>query len=217
MVRKRLFFTPFVTICGLVAACSTSSSGGTADAGPGGGPVSGAQDAHCKADGGVTQSVSAASCHPGDGGAPDDAGAGGDGGGGGITYGDTEFNAEGDDDDCKYHVKWSATSVRQGADVTFTVTVTTKDAASSPMRPLPGEGTGGLIPVRAEVYLNDTHPGPNTKQTSAETSTQGTYTVGPIRFDASGNWTVRFHFHESCEDTRDDSPHGHAAFFVQVP
>ncbi len=220
MISPRHIFTPLVLILGLVAACSTSSNGGgSGDAGASGGPVSGAQDAHCAVEGGTSQAVAAAACHPGDAGAPDDAGdsGGASDGGGGIEYGATEFNAEGDDDDCKYHVKWSAASIRQGADVTFTVSVATKDGTPSPMRPLPGEGTGGLFPVRAEVYLNDTHPAPNTTQSAQETSTQGTYTVGPIRFDASGRWTVRFHFHESCEDTREDSPHGHAAFFVQVP
>jgi hypothetical protein len=212
----RYLLLPLFSSLIATSACSTSSSGtSSGDAGPAGGPVTGAQDVHCSADGGTSQAVSAASCHPGDAGAPADAGAT-DGGGGGVEYGATEFNAEGDDDDCKYHVKWTATPVRQGSDVTFTVTVTTKDG-NAPMRPLPGEGTGGIYPVRAEVFLNDTHPAPNSTQSSAETSTQGTYTVGPIRFDASGQWTVRFHFHESCEDTLDDSPHGHAAFFVQVP
>ncbi len=197
----------------LAVACSTSgsssgSSSVTVDSGPSGGPVTGAVDSHCAA---VTQPVSAASCHP-----TVDAGAGADAGGG-AQYGDAEYNAEGDDDDCKYHVKWSSTPVRLGADVTFTVSVTTKNGTPAPTRPVPGEGAGGLNTVRAEVFLTDTHPAPNTKQTSPETATQGTYTVGPIRFDAAGKWTVRFHFHESCEDLLPDSPHGHAAFFVQVP
>ena len=50
---------------------------------------------------------------------------------------------------------------------------------------------------------------------ATETS-PGTYTYGPIRFDASGKWTVRFHLYEDCVDG-DTSPHGHAAFFVTVP
>jgi hypothetical protein len=175
--------------------------------------VSGAADTHCTGDAGpITQAVNAASCTPDAGGidaGPDDGGA--------PMYGDTMFNAEGDDDDCKYHVKWTSSPIRQGSDVTFTVTVTTKDGTPGPMRPLPGEGSNGLYPIRAEVYLNDTHPAPNTTQTSVETATQGTYTVGPIKFDASGKWTVRFHFHEMCADLLDDSPHGHAAFYVQLP
>ena len=48
------------------------------------------------------------------------------------------------------------------------------------------------------------------------------YKVGPIRFDAAGNapghyWTVRFHLYEECNDSPEDSPHGHAAFYVSVP
>jgi hypothetical protein len=37
-----------------------------------------------------------------------------------------------------------------------------------------------------------------------------------VRFDASGKWTVRFHFSADCADAV-DSPHGHVAFFVNVP
>jgi hypothetical protein len=65
------------------------------------------------------------------------------------------------------------------------------------------------------VFLNDTHPAPNTDQKSTE-GPDGTYRVGPIRFDGKGQWTVRFHFHEDCDDS-ETSPHGHAAFFVSVP
>ena len=208
----------------LLGACATSSTppagdaGGdssSGDGGPSGGPVSGAQDAHCS--GKASQPVRAASCHP-EAGAADASAPGsdaGDDGGGAGEYGPTEFNAEGDDDDCKYHLAWTSTPIRQQTDVTFTVVITQK-ADNTPMRPLPGEGSG-VYPVRAELFLNDTHPGPNTRQTAVETSTPGTYTVGPVRFDDAGQWTVRFHTHEMCEDAFEDSPHGHAAFFVQIP
>ena len=55
---------------------------------------------------------------------------------------------------------------------------------------------------------------------NARSSTEiapGVYKVGPIKFDAAGIWTVRFHFFEECGDAREDSPHGHAAFYVKVP
>ena len=193
----------------LVSACSTSntsipSDGGVATCRQPGGPVSGAQDTHCKLpDGGTkAQETNPASCHP-DAGAGD-AGTAGDGGMEELPGG--MYNAEGDDDDCKYHVKWSSNPVCQGSNVTFTVTLTNK-----------GDGTPVKgAPVRAEVFLNDTHPAPNTDQNSAEGAT-GTYTVGPIKFDAAGKWTVRFHFHEECADLIEDSQHGHAAFFVNVP
>jgi hypothetical protein len=45
----------------------------------------------------------------------------------------------------------------------------------------------------------------------------GTYSVGPVRFDQAGRWFVRFHFYETCSDAPEDSPHGHVAFWVDVP
>jgi hypothetical protein len=176
--------------------------------------VSGTQDSHCA--GKPAQSTSQASCHPDAAAASDDAGQGdagqGDAGGGGNDagadnpYGPTEYNAEGDDDDCKYHVKWASSPPLQNSDVTFQVTATRKSDSQPATAAAP----------RLEVYLNKTHPAPNTRATATETS-PGIYQVGPIRFDASGNWTVRFHLYEDCEDLLHDSPHGHAAFFMSVP
>jgi hypothetical protein len=199
MLRSAL--TCFFVVGALEVACTSTTPTPTPDAGPTGGPVSGAKDAHC---GSKVQPTSQDACHP-DAGAPQDDG-GADDAGDTPAYGPTMYNDEADDDDCKYHVKWSADAIRQGSDVTFTVIATAK----SDGKPLTGS------PVRAEVYLNDTHPAPNTKQASKET-TAGTYSVGPIRFDQPGQWTVRFHFFENCVDLLDTSPHGHAAFFVSVP
>ena len=67
-----------------------------------------------------------------------------------------------------------------------------------------------------EAFLNDTHPAPNSDTVITEAPT-GTYKMGPIKFDAAGKWTVRFHIHEDCADLAEDSPHGHVAFFVNVP
>jgi hypothetical protein len=134
-----------------------------------------------------------------DGGAPaDDAGAMSD-------YGDTLYNASGFDDDCKYAVSWTATPIRVGAGVTFTVSV----MRLTDMKPAECAST------RAEVFLTDTHPVASPSAPPPE-SPPGTYAVGPIKFDEPGIWTVRFHFYETCVDTP-DSPHGHAAFFVNVP
>ncbi len=120
-------------------------------------------------------------------------------------YGPTLSGTEGDDDDCKYHVKWQSTAVSENADVTFQIVATVKKDGS----PL-----AGAKPY-AEIYLNETHPAPNTAVATTET-TPGTYTIGPVRFDAAGTWNVRFHFHDECNDS-EESPHGHAAFFVKVP
>jgi hypothetical protein len=176
----------------LVAAACGSSSGGS---GPTGGPVSGALDTHCSlGDGGVrAQVVDLSTCHanvpPG---TPD--------------YGPTLYNSEADDDDCKYHVKFTETPVRRNENVTFTVTAATKADG------LPATGAN----IDAEVFLNDTHPAPNSGQQTSE-KPGGVYQVGPIKFDAAGRWTVRFHLHEDCQDSTDDSPHGHVAFYIDVP
>jgi hypothetical protein len=193
---------PAIVVLGLVgaAACTSNQGGG------GGGPVAGPQDTHCN--GMPAQATSQAVCHLT---ASADAGTGG--GTSGPTYGPTMDNSEADDDDCKYHVKWTSSPIGENRDVTFTVTVTTKTDGKPAGS---GTGIGADANVIAEVFLNDTHPAPNTNQQSNET-VPGTYAVGPIQFDAPGQWTVRFHFYEMCTDVSNESPHGHAAFFVQVP
>ena len=175
----------------LVAVGCGSSSGG----GPAGGPVSGALDTHCsEGDGGVrAQVVDLGTCHanvpPGN-----------------PVYGPTQYNSEGNDDECKYHVKFTVTPVRQNENVTFTVTATTL---------ADGQPAAGAS-VNPEVFLNDTHPAPNSGEATSE-KPGGVYDVGPIRFDAAGRWTVRFHLHEDCQDSTADSPHGHIAFYIDVP
>jgi hypothetical protein len=184
----KIVFAGAVTIL-VVAACSGED-------GPVGGPVAGAADTHCTlSDGGVqAQPISLASC----------AATGGDAGL--IDYGPTLFNAEADDDDCKYHVRFTSTPVRRNTDVNFNVVATQKATGAA--------ATGANLD--AEVFLNDTHPAPNTTQHVTE-SPPGTYNLGPVRFDATGRWTVRFHLHEECSDEAEDSPHGHIAFFIDVP
>ena len=191
-----------------LAACSGSAD--PADAGPVGGPADGGPanaDAfgHCAGpDGGpVFQPVSAEACHPdaGDAAPPDDDGS---------DYGPTLYGTSGYDDDCKYEVSWSASPIRENTDVTFTVNV--KLAASDQ------PATGGDVnnDTYVEAFLNDSHPGDTANAQTVETS-DGVYTIGPVRFDAPGLWTVRFHVFGDCEDLSDDSPHGHAAFYVDVP
>ena len=189
-----LLAIPFAAF--LDVGCSSDNNSG-----PAGGPVSGALDTHCRdADGGVTATVigecmtgvAAAAPEP-DGGAPT------------SDYGETLYNAEGDDDDCKYHVKWTSTAVRKNTDVSFDVTLT----KLADMTAATGAG------VRAEIFLTDTHPA--APPPAATESAGGKYAVGPIKFDTAGKWTVRFHFYENCNDAPEDLPHGHAAFFVDVP
>ena len=144
--------------------------------------------------------------------AADDAGDdGGDDGGQPLAsdYGDTLYNAQGADDDCKYDVQWTASPIRQNTDVTFTVTVKRRADNGAPE-------TGGDVTL--EIFLTDTHPGNTGNAVSTESPAgSGIYKVGPARFDMPGKWTVRFHFNELCSDEPKDSPHGHVAFFVTVP
>lgn len=179
------------------AACTSN--------GPAGGPVSGPVDNHCFVlpDGGFpggslsTQATAAASCNIGP-----DAGTVVPP----LVYGPTNYNAQADDDDCKYQVGFWSTPVQQQQDVTFYV---------SAIKAVDGTPLAGASTL-AEVYLANNHPAPNSGQATTEVS-PGVYKVGPIRFDAAGQWTVRFHFDEQCFDTLASSPHGHAAFFVNVP
>jgi hypothetical protein len=162
-----------------LAACSSAA----------GGPVDGPADTHC---GATVQATDPAVCA--EQGTVD------------VESNPTRYGAESDDDDCKYHVTWSATDVAQNQDVTFTVTLTRKSD---------GAAAAGAAPA-AEVYLDATHPAPVTNQKPTE-GPSGTYQIGPVRFDAAGRWTTRFHFYETCTDVAEASPHGHAAFYVEVP
>lgn len=187
-------FARALIVCAIAATVVLAANCGAPCSKPGG-PSTGAADAHC---GSNSQETNQASCHPADAGvAMDD---------GGIDYGDPMFGSEGDDDDCKYHVKWTVSDVCENNDTTFNLTLTKKADGSAATAANPD----------LEVFLDETHPAPNSGMKATDNG-GGKYTVGPIRFDASGRWTVRFHFYEECEDLLEDSPHGHAAFYVDVP
>jgi hypothetical protein len=163
--------------------------------------VAGPADSHCA--GKEVVVVDPAACHPADAGEVDAGEA--DAGVPKSDFGATLFGSEGDDDDCKYHVKWTSTAVTSGADVTLAIVATNLKA---------GTPVAAAKPY-AEIFLTDTHPGPNTPVQTTETS-PGNYTIGPVKLDVSGKWTVRFHFAADCEDG-ETSPHGHVAFFLNVP
>jgi hypothetical protein len=179
---------------------SAPTDGGPTEGGAcpaGGGPLPGMAADHCM---GMFQSVGACMTEPADGG-----GAGTDGGG--EMMPEPAVGTSNDDDDCKYHVSFTNDCVQQGGTgTTFTVTLT---SLTNNMAPAPG------AKAYVEAFLTDTHPaGGNTAST--ETS-PGVYKVGPVIFDQPGKWTVRFHFFGDCSDIPDDSPHAHAAFFINVP
>lgn len=239
--------SPFLVAAAVVAACSSSTSGGGNGGPPPlssvegilepdasmcsspGGSVTGPEDQHCyEADGGaIVQPTTTQGCYA-DAAAPtpggNDAGAsGGDGGAmadagdigncGDTDYGPTMYGDHGSDDDCKYDVTWTSTPVCLNQPVYFTVIVTKRTDGS----PLTGANP------RPDVVLSCDHPipnGPDGKPTARAQSPEvgpGTYVVGPVVFDKSGKWVFRFHFDEDCLDISPESPHGHAAFWVNVP
>jgi hypothetical protein len=193
-----------------VVALGCSSSSPSTDAGAAGeggvaqagGPVMGAMDKHCA---GKVQETSQAVCHL----PVPDAGAPGPGqadAGDMPEFGETMFNSEGDDDDCKYHVGFTVAPIFKDKDVTFTVKVT----RSSDGKPATGAN------LQTEIFLTTmtSHISPSMPRMTE--SPPGTYKVGPIKFDAAGRWTVRFHLFQDCTDADEASPHGHAAFFIDV-
>ncbi len=209
----------------LSAACSSNSSTGGADSPAG--VVIGPPDDHCKAsDGGLTiQTIgvcdvldptlvppNAASCtvtfneNAGGSDAGVDAGADVDAGGYTSPYGPTMYGAAGNDDDCKYYVSWTATPIKENADTYFTVTAIR----------LSDMTLATCAGIRPDVSLSVSVGAPAPANPSTEIA-PGVYKVGPIKFTQAGIWTVRFHLFEECSDDPEDSPHGHAAFFVQVP
>jgi len=78
--------------------------------------------------------------------------------------------------------------------------------------PLEALEDGKLPLTRVEVYqpCEPTRRGPaqNSKAKFSEPS-PGVYTVGPLRFDQSGRWVVRYHLYEECLDG-EGRRHGHS-------
>ena len=189
-----------------------------------GGSVVGPPDDHCEApDGGqILQVTTAQGCIEGPDAAPPGDDGGGDSGdpcpGDMNAYGPVRYNNWGTDDDCKYDVSWQSTAICENQPVYFTVIATSRVDGS----PVTGVEYGGqFVPAnpRPDVVLSCNHPIPNDpapRNPSVEVS-PGTYLVGPIAFDRPGRWVFRFHFNEECFDFAPDSPHGHAAFYVDVP
>jgi hypothetical protein len=186
--------------CGLVAlGAACSDDDGDADAGAcvgGEGAVAGSADTHCAPS--DTQAIGAcvSSAEAGE------------------EEGEEEEHPilsgrEADDDDCKYHVRFENTCVAVNAPVTFTLSLTRKIDGQ------PGTGTNPAYP---EIFLADdmSHISPSNDITARE-GPDGTYEIGPVIFDAPGRWVIRFHYFEDCSDIPADSPHGHAAFYIDVP
>jgi hypothetical protein len=219
--REGLFL--LAVALGGVGCGSSTSSGGTTGSDTPAGVVLGPLDHHCVAgDGGLivqtigvcetpTPPANAAMCtvkfandtSAADGGDP----SASDGGAAPVSdYGPTMYGSAGNDDDCKYYVSWTSTPIVEKAATYFTLSAW----RLSDMTPAT---CAAVIP---DTSLSLTHGVAPPAQPSPEIA-PGVYKVGPIPFDAPGIWTVRFHLFEECSDDPPDSPHGHAAFYVNVP
>lgn len=194
------------SMAALGAACSDDDGGGGGECIGGEGAVAGAADAHCVAEDGSAITQVIGMCVTGGEAAEEEEEHE-------HEEGEEEhailFGREADDDDCKYHVRFENTCVALNEPVTFTLSLTRKFDGT------PGAGT---MPAYPEVFLADdpSHISPSNDITARE-GPAGTYAIGPIVFDQSGRWVIRFHYFESCSDLPEDSPHGHVAFYIDVP
>jgi hypothetical protein len=196
-----------------------------------GGPVDGPSDMHCIDDGGkqIVQPIgkcnadgSGAGGTDGGGGASATDGAGGhdehehaDGGTDSGTSPDPDesyaihYGNEAADDDCKYDASFSTTCLEVGKNVTVSLVLRQRGTGNP--------GNGGH-PDSPEIFLADkpSHISPSNSIKAVE-GPLGTYQIGPVVFDQPGRWVIRFHYFETCSDIPADSPHGHVAFYVDVP
>jgi hypothetical protein len=187
----------------------------------GGGPVEdGTEDSHCSEPGGgaIVQQIGKCSSDialaGGSGGAAGAGGAGGDhDAAGGEGHAEEEAavltSHRGADDDCKYDVSFTNSCVELNRPVTFHLTLIRREDQ---------QPATGATPDSPEVFFESEpgHISPSRGITAPE-KPKGTYAIGPIVFDRSGRWVVRFHFFERCSDVPPDSPHGHVAFYIDVP
>lgn len=190
-------------------ACSDDDEAAEDGAGAcvaGGGPVAGPADAHCVDEAGmnIVQSIGACTTAAVVDGVEDEHEEGEE------EHEEEElgvfYGSEANDDDCKYRVSFTHSCIVQNQPVTFDVTL---------RRSGDGSVATGAMPSTVEAFLDD-HPSPSNSFTGPE-RTPGTYAIGPVLFDRPGRWTVRFHFFETCSDIPEDSPHGHTAFYIDVP
>ena len=232
--RSSLGLSALVAIAGfvLVPACNSEDVPAPAPKCTStGGPVEGPEDMHCVDDHGDQIVQPIGTCNGdgiGAGGTNGGGGAGSDAAGGhddhdhehaaagadGTGTDDDEsymihYGNEAADDDCKYDTSFSTTCLEVGKDVTFSL-VLRQRATGNP-------GNGGH-PDSPEVFLADkpSHISPSNMIKSVE-GPLGTYQIGPIKFDQPGRWVIRFHYFETCSDLPADSPHGHVAYYVDVP
>jgi len=200
----------FGSLLALAPACSSDDDAAPAPAActSTGGPVAGEADTHCVDGDGVAIKQSIGVCQK-DGGDVGTAGAGGAGATADEEY-VVRYGSSAADDDCKYDVSFTHDCVAQNTPVYFTATFLKRADSDAPAT--------GDDPSSPEIFLDadHSHISPSLDIKAPEVS-PGTYKIGPVIFDAPGRWVLRFHFFEECSDIPEDSPHGHVAFYIDVP
>jgi hypothetical protein len=172
---------------------STTSGGDGGGGSCTGGPVSGAADTHCGTTVQATGTCQADTGPAGDAGAEEPAPP-------------TRYGTEGDDDDCKYHIKIKFPNICESEEAMFEVTLTSK---------VDGKPVKGANPS-IEQSLDGVLGPPATDSSTEKSGAEGVYEV-PAIFNKPGKWEAKFHFFETCSDAPADSPHGHGTFYVEVP
>jgi hypothetical protein len=105
---------------------------------------------------------------------------------------------EADDDNCLYHATITVPCIQLNRDVTLTLDL--KDIGTTT------PATGAAPEVEAVI---GNHPSPTPYPMSSETN--GVYTLGPVRFDRTGRWTLTFHIYDAVP-----AKHSHFSFYVDV-
>jgi hypothetical protein len=193
--------------CVLAVGCSSGDDDSTpAVCTSTGGPVAGVEDTHCTDSAGDPIVQSIGECQTG----PLGAGGSGDEEDPADEPYEVRYGSSAQDDDCKYNTSFSNSCIELNKPVTLTLSLKKRadgDAAAT-----------GAVPKFPEIFLADdpSHISPSSHIQAPE-GPPGTYKIGPIVFDRSGRWVVRFHFFEECSDIPEDSPHGHVAYYVDVP
>jgi len=135
-----------------------------------------------------------------------------------VGYGDPNFNDSGDDDECKYHMTWSATPIAKNQPFTITVNATNL-LTGEPLDTIAAQVAGkpALSRIEPSIPCQPSHLAPTAAYEAAVKQIgPGQFTVGPFSLDESGRWVIRYHFYEECLDST-TTPHAHVSFFVDVP
>jgi hypothetical protein len=182
---------------GMGGTGGSGSSGASGSGGSGAPPDGGSAGAKDAGSGGTSGGDAAACGGPVPSSMPDTHCATPDGGRGDSVP--PHNGNEADDDNCLYHMKFTVPCIQRNQNVSFTLDM--KNLGT--MTP----ATGAAPEIEATI---GNHPIPNSNPMTTEKN--GVYTIGPVRFDRMGRWTLTFHVYDSAP-----AKHSHVSFYLDVP